>query len=140
MQRRGALLIPSETIHPPGCANKMFQRLTDYFQQRVHHEPKIDSLKESKENIERDREPSEQPSAERRLPWKSTSADAAVLTVVPEHLLQLPELPHEVQVGWDDGSFTLHHLVGLHGGHVVVVHEVADGDGGGTRDTGLAVD
>lgn len=56
-----------------------------------------------------------------------------------ERLLQLVQLPHEVEVGRDDGPRGLHQLVGLAHGHVSVAHEVRDGNGGAARDAGLAV-
>ena len=59
---------------------------------------------------------------------------------VPQALLVLVQLPHEVEVGADDGPARLDELVGLCHGDGVALHEVGDGDGGGARDAGVAVD
>ena len=56
-----------------------------------------------------------------------------------EALLELEELPHEVEVGGDDGPSRLEHLVRFDHGETPVPHDVGNCDGWGAGDPRLAV-
>lgn len=53
--------------------------------------------------------------------------------------LELEELTHEAEVGGDDAAPLLDELEGLVQLHAVGAHEVREADGGGARDSRLAV-
>ena len=55
-------------------------------------------------------------------------------------LLELEQLAEKVEVGRDDGALALDELVGVAHGHLGVLEEVGDGDGGGARHPRVAVD
>lgn len=54
--------------------------------------------------------------------------------------LKLQELPHEAEVGGDDAPPLLDELEGLLQLQQLLLHQVREADGGGTRDASLAVD
>ncbi len=54
-------------------------------------------------------------------------------------LLERQQLPHEVEVGSDDGATRLDELVSVEHGECRVLHDIGDGDGGGARHAGLTV-
>uniref|UniRef100_A0A8C6XAV8 SPIN-DOC-like zinc-finger domain-containing protein n=1 Tax=Naja naja TaxID=35670 RepID=A0A8C6XAV8_NAJNA len=80
------------------------------------------------------------PSSHLRLHAGQLGGEDAGRDTGVEVRFELQKLPHEVQVGRDDGPAALDVLVGVAHGHQGVLHQVGDDDGGRARDASLAVD
>lgn len=64
--------------------------------------------------------------------------DAGRVALV-EVLLEFQQLAHEVEIGADDGALAFDVFVGVAHGHLGVLEDVGDGDGGRARHTRMAV-
>lgn len=80
------------------------------------------------------------PSSHLRLHAGQLGGEDARRDAGVEVRFKLQKLPHEVEVGRDDGPAALDVLVGVAHGHQGVLHQVGDDNGGRTGDAGLAVD
>ena len=76
----------------------------------------------------------------RRLQLHKAWIEDAERVAFVQVLLELQQLAQKVEVGRDDGALALDELVGVAHGHLGVLEDVGDGDGGGSRHPGVAVD